>query len=215
MSSNQRGFGLLEVTLALAIGLMILAAASQLFASAHQSWRLQGAALRMQNDARLALLRMAQDVRMAGMFGCLRPKPGEFEAEAARKAFANPLQIEAGRLNLVVAELTGYAGKPDWILWTDCFSDARICNGKDDACVAHSDQALNYGISRHAYFLQGTELKFSRNANTQPLIENVREFRLELAGNRLDITLRLFDPGLNIEQHHALSVALRNPVTQP
>jgi type IV pilus assembly protein PilW len=37
MRRRQIGFGLLEVVMALAIGLLLLAAASQLFTSAHQA----------------------------------------------------------------------------------------------------------------------------------------------------------------------------------
>ncbi|WP_177333773.1 prepilin-type N-terminal cleavage/methylation domain-containing protein, partial [Pseudomonas sp. NBRC 111127] len=42
MRRRQTGVGLLELLLALTIGLMVLVAASQLFASVHQAWRLQG-----------------------------------------------------------------------------------------------------------------------------------------------------------------------------
>ena len=91
MRRCQAGFGLLEMVVALAIGLMLLAAASQLFVSAHQTWRLQSTAVRMQDSARLALLRMAQDIRMAGMFGCLRLSPDDFLVSGAEQAFARPL----------------------------------------------------------------------------------------------------------------------------
>ena len=120
MRRSQIGFGLLEMVMALAIGLMLLAAASQLFTSAHQTWRLQSTAVRMQDEARLALLRMAQDIRMAGMFGCLRIRPDDFEDPAARQAFARPLEVEATTLSLVVAELSAKAGNGDWVLQTDC-----------------------------------------------------------------------------------------------
>ena len=100
MSRTQGGFGLIEGVLALAIGLPLLAAASQLFVSAHDTWRLQGAAARLQADARLALQRMAQDIRMAGMFGCLRLQPGDFKDPAARQAFAHPLQVGPTSLSL-------------------------------------------------------------------------------------------------------------------
>jgi len=114
MRCRQSGFGLLEVMLALAIGLMVVVAAGQLLVSAHQSWRLQGAALRLQDDARLALLRMAQDIRMAGMFGCLRLEPADFQDPAARQVFNQPVEVGPASLGLVVAEPSGHAGLPDW-----------------------------------------------------------------------------------------------------
>ena len=118
MRRCQAGLGLLEMVVALAIGLMLLAAASQLFVSAHQTWRLQSTAVRMQDSARLALLRMAQDIRMAGMFGCLRLSPGNFLVPGAEQAFARPLVSGPSSFSLVVAELPGYAGDPDWTLLT-------------------------------------------------------------------------------------------------
>lgn len=93
MRRRQIGFGLLEVVMALAIGLLLLAAASQLFTSAHQAWRLQSTAVRMQDEARQALLRMAQDIRMTGMFGCLQLGPGDFNAPGSQLAFARPLEL--------------------------------------------------------------------------------------------------------------------------
>lgn len=210
MRRRQVGFGLLEVMLALAIGLMVLAAASQLFASAHQTWRLQGAALRLQDDARLALLRMAQDIRMAGMFGCLRLRPGDFMDPTARQAFAQPLVIGPSRLQLVVAESADHAGKPDWMLLTDCHSEALVY--KD--LPSQTGTLMTLRISRHRYELRGSTLYFMWGPNYQPLIEHVREFQVTQVhapeGSRVDLTLTLFHSTLQLEQRHELSVALRN-----
>lgn len=211
MKRLQGGFGLLEVMLALAIGLMVLVATSQLLVSAHQTWRLQGAALRLQDDARLALLRMAQDIRMAGMFGCLRLRPGDFEDPLARQAFTQPLVIRASSLELVVAESSGYAGRPDWTLHTDC----------RDETVVYKDPPLQTGmvmavrISRHRYELRDSILYF----NSQPLANHVREMQVTQVdvpeGGRVDLHLTLYEPTLQLEQRHELSVALRNPVPRP
>ncbi|WP_054900614.1 PilW family protein [Pseudomonas sp. NBRC 111131] len=215
MKRAQSGFGLLEMTLALAIGLMLLAAASQLFISAYQSWQLQSAATRLQNDARLALLRMAQDIRMAGMFGCLRPAPGDFKDLTARQAFAEPLQAGPSSLSLVVAELPGYTGPPDWTLHTDCVSDVQVLRQRDQG----PGYALAFPVSRHRYHLQGTSLVFTRRNSSQRLVDHVREMRVEQVetpgGQRVDVQLTVADPALNLHQRYALSVALRNPLALP
>lgn len=214
MRHEQGGFGLLEVLLALALGLMCLAAVGQVFVSAHQTWRLQGSAAQLQDDARLALLRMAQDIRMAGMFGCLRLQADDFKAPAAREAFAQPLQVGPSSLSLVVAELPGYAGVPDWTLLTDCIDKAHVHGGR----VQGSGQLLAVPISRHEYVLQGSELRFKRRNNAQPLVNHVRELRIERVktpeGERVDLKLTLFEPELKLEQYHELSVMLRNPVIE-
>lgn len=214
MRRPQGGFGLLELTLALAIGLTLLAAASQLFASAQQTWRLQSTAVRMQDEARSALLRMAQDIRMAGMFGCLRLKPGDFKHAAAQQAFAHPLEVEASTLSLVVAELPGQAGAPEWLLQTDCISKVLVDDQRQEG------YPLVYAISRYVYQLQGNTLRFKRGkSNFQPLVEDVQAMRVERVptskGERVDIALTLYEPTLGIEQRHALSVAIRNPVSPP
>ncbi|MFJ2981794.1 MULTISPECIES: PilW family protein [unclassified Pseudomonas] len=215
MRRTQHGFGLVETLLALAIGLMLLTAASQLFISAHQGWRLQGAAVRMQSDARLALLRMAQDIRMAGMFGCLRLAPDDFKDPAARDAFAHPVQAGPASLNLVVAELPGHTGAPDWTVLTDCVSEAQVHRGRAQG----SGHPWVLPVSRHRYQLEGSTLSFRRRNSSQPLVDHVRELRVEqvdtAAGQRVDVTLTLFDPALEIEQRYDLSVAIRNALAEP
>ena len=214
MRRRQIGFGLLEVVVALAIGLMLLAAASQLFTSAHQAWRLQSTAVRMQDEARQALLRMAQDIRMTGMFGCLPILPGDFKAPGSRLAFARPLEVDSTTLSLVVAELPGQAGKSDWRLHTDCIEKVSV------DVEPQEGYPLAFPISRYIYQLQGNELKFKRGRSSfQPLVEHVREARFERVqtpdGARVDIALTLYEPTLKLEQRHELSVALRNSVPGP
>ncbi|NIE74179.1 pilus assembly protein PilW [Pantoea sp. Ap-967] len=212
---GQGGFSLLEATLALAIGVMVLAGAGQLLISAHRSWHLQGAALRLQDDARLALLRMARDIRQAGIFGCLRLDAIEFEAAAARQAFEQPVEVGPSSLNLIVAELPGHTGAPDWTLLTDCHDRATLYPGRQ----ANPDGFMAIPISRYRYYLNGTSLMFSRRGRPQGLAEHVRTFQVALVntpqGQRIDLHLTLYEPVLQLEQQHGLSVALRNPVAGP
>ncbi|GHS83179.1 pilus assembly protein PilW [Pseudomonas sp. PAGU 2196] len=215
MKRAQGGFSLLEGVLALVIGLGLLAAASQLFVSAHETWRLQGVAARLQDDARLALQRMAQDIRMAGMFGCLRLQPGDFNDPEALQAFARPLHVSPTSLSLVVAELPGHSGAPGWTLLTNCTDEAHVYKGRAES----SGQLLAFPISRHVYALEDGTLKFRRRGTPQPLVDHVREMRVAFVetpqGGRVDVHLTLYEPTLRIEQQHALSVALRNPVPEP
>ncbi|WP_054886106.1 PilW family protein [Pseudomonas sp. NBRC 111130] len=216
MRCRQSGFGLLEVTLALAIGLMVVVAAGQLLVSAHQSWRLQGAALRLQDDARLALLRMAQDIRMAGMFGCLRLEPADFQDPAARQVFNQPVEVGPASLGLVVAEPSGHAGLPDWTILTDCIEKVSVHSKRPENPL----KLMAIPVSHHRYLLDGSTLKLKRhNRNPQPMVDHVREWRIERVesseGQRIDMQLTLYEPTLMLEQRHELSVALRNPVPMP
>ncbi|MHA7115562.1 PilW family protein [Pseudomonas promysalinigenes] len=210
MRRTQAGFGLLEAMLALAMGLMMLTAASQLLVASHQAWRLQGAALRLQDDARLALLRMAQDVRMAGMFGCLQLRPDDIKDPLARQALAQPLLIGPSSLELVVAETSAYTGKPDWTLFTDCRQEAVV----SDLPPAHFGEHMALRLSRHRYELRDSTLYFVWGRSTQPLIEHVRQMQVTHektpGAGRIDIALTLFEPTLQLEQRHEISIALRN-----
>ena len=156
MSARQHGFSLLEGLLALALGLTLLAAASQVFVASVQSWRLQGAVAQLQDDARLALQRMAQDIRMTGMFGCLRLQPSHFENPALATAFASPVQVIQGGqgLSLIVAHLPGSGTRPAWTVLTDCRSWAQVRNGPQPG----SEQTLAFAISRHTYLLRDSRL---------------------------------------------------------
>lgn len=216
MNRCQAGFGLLEALLALAIGLMLLGAASQLFVSAYHAWQVQSVAVRLQDDARLALQRMAQDIRMAGMFGCLRQDAIVFESQAAAEAFAQPLQITLsgnGRLEslgLVGEQLPGTGRQPDWVLLTDCLSWAEVRHRPPPG----SGAALVVPIQRVTYQLHGDTLRLGRAGQAQALIDRVRDLRVVLVpthqGGRVDLQLTLFDPQHQVELRHEVSVALRN-----
>ncbi|WP_144967343.1 PilW family protein [Pseudomonas sp. DE0010] len=208
MRLRQNGVGLLELLLVLALGLMLLAGASQLFTSAHRAWQLQGAALRMQEDARLALLRMAQDVRMAGMFGCLRLEPADLPDSDTLAAFSRPLAVEESSLTVVVADLPGHSLKPQWTLLTDCVGYVKVHRGHVHAAAP----LMAIPITRHRYAVRDDTLYFTRGSSTQPLLEHVRRLHVVAAddGQRIDLHLNLFDPLLALEQQYVVSVARRN-----
>lgn len=203
--SRQAGFGLLEALLALALGLMLLAAAGQVFAASYQAWRLQGAATRLQDDARLALQRMAEDIRMAGMFGCLRLEAADFDDPADAQVFSMPIDAAGERLTLVGAELPGLLGAPDWTVLTDCQGWARVYRKPPP-----TGAMLALPVRRVTYRLSKGRLMFTTHAQHASLIDNVRALDVRRVGARVDIQLVMFDPVYRLEQHHALSVALRN-----
>lgn len=146
---------------------------------------------------------------MAGMFGCLRLSPDDFLVSGAEQAFARPLASGPSSLSLVVAELPGYAGDPDWTLLTNCINTVEVHKERAQG----SDTLMAVPVSRHRYAHVGSTLYFERRGRNQPLVDHVRELRVvQVAGERIDLQLTLYEPTLQLEQHHALSVALRNPV---
>jgi type IV pilus assembly protein PilW len=66
----QRGFSLVELMVAMTLGLIILGAVGYLYLGSRQTFRTTDAIARIQENARYALQIVAHDVRMAGYVGC-------------------------------------------------------------------------------------------------------------------------------------------------
>ncbi|HEX6736288.1 MAG TPA: PilW family protein [Azonexus sp.] len=65
-----RGFSLVELMIALAVGLMMLLVVSYAYVGSKQLFRLQDSLSRMQENARFVFETLAYDIRMAGFTGC-------------------------------------------------------------------------------------------------------------------------------------------------
>lgn len=214
---SQQGFGLLEAVLALGLGLLMLTAATQVFVASHQAWRIQGVTAALQDDARLVLQRMAHDLRMTGMFGCLRPSAIDFKDKEAAPAVAQPLRIEqtaSGRLvslYLVGTEIDEDGIRPDWTLITDCRTRANVY--KRDAQAAGPGE-MTIPLLERQYRLNGDRLILKSGRLNAALISHVRDMRITRVPQgeyeRVDLQLTLFEPTHGIEQRYVYSVTLRN-----
>lgn len=67
---SQGGFSLIELMIAMTIGLVILGAVVQIFVSSHATYQLDEGMSRVQEDARFSMDYLAKDIRMAGYLGC-------------------------------------------------------------------------------------------------------------------------------------------------
>ena len=72
----QRGFSLVELMVAMTLGLIILGAVGYLYLGSRQTFRTTDAIARIQENARYALQIVAHDVRMAGYVGCVNLSAG-------------------------------------------------------------------------------------------------------------------------------------------
>lgn len=216
MTTCQRGLGLLEALVALAIGLLVLGAATQVLFSSQQLWRMQGAATRLHEDATLVLHRLALDLRMTGSFGCLGLESVTFHEPSARQALAEPLQLNLRAdgsfesLSLVLAELPGAPGSADWTLSTDCLEWAQVHARRQRVEGA----PLSIALRRTTYRLHNGSLLLVSGGFTAALIDHVRDLRVvhveAQEGERLDIKLTLSDPAQQVTRDYATSVTLRN-----
>ena len=69
-SRNQRGLTLVELMIAMLLGLFLLGGLLQIFISSKQTNRMQEGLSRLQENGRFAMDFMTRDIRLAGFMGC-------------------------------------------------------------------------------------------------------------------------------------------------
>jgi len=67
---RQSGLSLVEIMVALAVGVVLLTGVIQIYASTKSTYRMQDSLARLQENGRFALSFLTRDVRMAGYHGC-------------------------------------------------------------------------------------------------------------------------------------------------
>lgn len=70
---RQRGLTVVEMMVAMTIGLVLTAGAIQIFASTKQAYRANEALARIQENGRYAINFLQRDIRAAGFWGCAKP----------------------------------------------------------------------------------------------------------------------------------------------
>ena len=121
MSRCSRGFGLVELLIALALSLVVVLGVVQVFIAAKNTYISQNSAAAMQEDARFVLSKMIQEIRMVGMFGCLGSITDASKARDFNASHLTPISWDnAGRkLTLVTAEIGSNGGTPAWTVVSD------------------------------------------------------------------------------------------------
>jgi type IV pilus assembly protein PilW len=179
MSRFNRGFGLIELLIALALSLVVVLGVVQVFIAAKNTYISQNAAAAMQEDARFVLSKMVQEIRMVGMFGCLgtitdASISGDFSASQI-----TPISWDnAGlKLTLVTADVGSNSGTPAWTVVSDCRSSATAYS---DLRAPASGQ-LAFPIRRLIYNLKNGQLTLGAGRGTpaqQVLVDNVSAFNV-------------------------------------
>jgi len=70
MMTNNKGFGLIELMIAMAIGLILMLGVLELYVSNKQAFKTTEALGRLQENARYAMYQVQKDIRMAGYSDC-------------------------------------------------------------------------------------------------------------------------------------------------
>jgi len=70
-AETNRGFSLVELMVALTLGLIILSAVSMLFVSSKKTYTSQDRQARLQENSRFAMHFIIKDLRLTGYYGCV------------------------------------------------------------------------------------------------------------------------------------------------
>lgn len=230
MRPLEKGFGLVEVMLALVLGLVMSLALAQILVSSKSSYASQTSSASLQEDARFVLSKMVQEVQLVGMFGCLGKVEDASAGKGFSKAYEAPIHWDASSQTLTLATAgTGEGGGwSTWVIHTDCVSSATAyTNGRaprlsaDETAMPIHQQVYRFNKARNELSLNG-----------QPLVSNVGAFSVlfGVAGSLNDrsiaryaataepslirsvrLTLTLFDPADRAqEQTIDVVAAIRN-----
>lgn len=105
---NQRGLTLVEIMVALVIGLILMAGIIELFISSKQTYTLHESISRVQENGRFAVDQLSRDLRMAGHMGCANARLMELEPSP-------PISIKLGASRIRVA-LNSVPGDATWAM---------------------------------------------------------------------------------------------------
>lgn len=234
MSRHCRGFGLIELMIALVLSLIVVLGVVQIFIAAKNTYISQGAAAVIQEDARFALSKMVQELRMVGMFGCLGAITDASTAGDFNASQITPIRWDNAnlKLTLVTTDVGSGGGAPTWTVVSDCRTSATAYTG----VRAPASGQLAFPIRRLVYSFSNNQLLMGTGAGnpTQAvLVDNVRTFNVTFgvaasasdtaassySSNPTDpalirsvrLTLTLFDPKNAVrEQTFNVVAALRN-----
>lgn len=214
MMRRSRGFGLVEIMVALVLGLVVSMGIVQIFSASRGTFQSQNAAARMQEDARFVLSKMIQELRMTGMYGCLD----------IGSALNNSIQWSnaTNTLTLITADIGTSGTSPTWTIISDCQTSSQLYVG-----------ARAPAAGQTAFPLRQLAYSYSNNTlslNGQPLLQNVRTFevRFGIVGNPMTyinasalanagdirsvrLSLVLMDPNARVaDQRYSVVAYLRN-----
>lgn len=176
MKQSSRGFGLIELLIALALSLIVVLGVAQVFISAKNTYVSQNTAAGMQEDARFVLSKMIQEIRMVGMFGCLgtvtdASSTGDFNASQIAPISWDNANL---KLTLVTADVGTTGGTPTWTVVSDCKTGATAYTG-----ARTISGQISFPIRRLIYSFSNNQLLMGVGSGTPTqavLINNVSAF---------------------------------------
>lgn len=174
MKNCSKGFGLIEIMLAMTLGVVITLALIQLLISAKNTYVSQDASASLQEDGRFVLSKMIQEIRMVGMFGCLATVKDSSVTGDFMAAQRTPIYWDsrAQKLTLMTADVGIGGGTPTWVVHSDCASSATAYSGRNAPGPAIGEQAFPIRKVEYTYSSRNREIALGPLV----LINNVSAF---------------------------------------
>lgn len=192
MRKPSQGFGLVEIMVALVLGMVVSLGIVQIFTAARGTYQSQNAAARMQEDARFILSKLIQEIRMTGMYGCLSFKDYTPTPPAINWPIAldNPIFWDNTNktLTLITSDVGTGGSQPTWTIVSDCRTDTQLYAGAQAPLAGQTA----FPLRQLLYTLTGTNLniQYGTGGAVQPLLQNVVDFSVSfgMAGNPMSYT---------------------------
>jgi type IV pilus assembly protein PilW len=189
---RERGLTLIELMVALALALAIVAGVGYVYLQGKDGYRVQDNRSRLQEDARTAFSVMQRDILMAGYFGCVKAfdDPGDPASYNIRISASQPLMTEniswlqknndetQGSRALSMANVVrGYENGSGWPVETSsALATSRLSGtdtllllrGGDDA--RHLSEAVEGGDSATEFKITSEMVGVKKNGRARPLV---------------------------------------------
>ncbi|MDB6142327.1 MAG: putative rane protein [Pseudomonas sp.] len=174
MTRPSKGFGLIEIMIAMSLGLLITLGLIQLFISSKNTYVSQHAAASVQEDARFILSKMVQDIRAAGMFGCLATVEDASATGDFLKASKTPILWNNAerKLTLITAAEAPRGVMRSWVVHSDCTSSATAYSS-DNAPNPGADQ-VTFPVREVTYAYKNREQELTLDG--EGVTQNVSAF---------------------------------------
>ncbi len=110
---HQKGFSLVELMIALTLGLVLMAGVMQMFLGSRAAYSNQQAVAHIQETGRLALEFLARDIRMAGYMGCSSKAMAQLDSVVNSTSFQyNVVGVTADATKSGIIAIRGYSSEP-------------------------------------------------------------------------------------------------------
>tara|TARA_R110000764_G_scaffold61741_6_gene131650 strand:- start:12373 stop:13158 length:786 start_codon:yes stop_codon:yes gene_type:complete len=186
-----KGFSLVELLIAMALGLMLTLGVLQVFLASKESFVLQQRSAAMQENARFLLGRLAQDIRQAGQFGCL--DLGRLPASSrvtVPAELAVPVSYQNGVLRMISAlpvsadvsvpgdvfSAADFAAR--WLVVTNCLDSLQVSEADTPLTVQSGDVLIPLRLLEYRHRDQRIQVRSNGKGNFETLIEGVADFTL-------------------------------------